>query len=274
MNILSTLQPSPAENFEKHVTNDVRADKRKLNEVRKIDANINAFSNASGSCRVSFGKTVVMCGVKGELTTPSTEFPDHGFVIPNVELPALCSSVFKSGPPGEQAQTATKFLDNLLSCTNLVNREQLCITSDKLVWVLYCDIICLNYDGNLHDACVTALVLALSNVKLPTVTISEESDVPTTDISSMKSLKLSLLPVSSTFALYNKHLLLDPTHEEEEMTSGLMSVVMDEDSKIVYVEKTGGSAINKEQLSDCVVKQARDHSSKIREEFYTHLLKL
>ena len=30
-------------------------------------------------------------------------------------------------------------------------------------WVLYCDLICVNYDGNLLDACVTALTAALRN---------------------------------------------------------------------------------------------------------------
>jgi len=31
------------------------------------------------------------------------------------------------------------------------------------VWVLYCDLICLNFDDNLLDACVTALTAALHN---------------------------------------------------------------------------------------------------------------
>ena len=34
--------------------------------------------------------------------------------VPNLDLTPLCSSNFKSGPPCDQAQVATKFLDNLL----------------------------------------------------------------------------------------------------------------------------------------------------------------
>lgn len=34
-------------------------------------------------------------------------------------------------------------------------------------WVLYCDLICLDYDGNLLDACVTALIAALRICKCP-----------------------------------------------------------------------------------------------------------
>lgn len=33
----------------------------------------------------------------------------------------------------------------------------------QLCWVLYCDIMCLDYDGNLLDACVTSLLAALKN---------------------------------------------------------------------------------------------------------------
>ena len=47
----------------------------------------------------------------------------------------------------------------------MVDREDLCIESDKLTWVLYCDLICLNYDGNVLDASVIALSAALQNGK-------------------------------------------------------------------------------------------------------------
>ena len=31
----------------------------------------------------------------------------------------------------------------------------------QMCWVLYCDMICLNYDGNLLDVCTAALLAAL-----------------------------------------------------------------------------------------------------------------
>ena len=33
----------------------------------------------------------------------------------------------------------------------------------QLVWTLYCDIVCLDYDGNVTDACVLSLLAALNN---------------------------------------------------------------------------------------------------------------
>ena len=33
----------------------------------------------------------------------------------------------------------------------------------QFAWVLYCDLVCLDYDGNLYDACSIALTAALKN---------------------------------------------------------------------------------------------------------------
>lgn len=60
----------------------------------------------------------------------------------------------------------------------------------QLAWCLYCDVICLNYDGNLYDASLIALMAALQNVLLPEVSYDEESERST--ISSDRTLPLKL----------------------------------------------------------------------------------
>lgn len=37
----------------------------------------------------------------------------------------------------------------------------------QYVWCLFCDVVCLNYDGNLTDAALVALVAALQDLRLP-----------------------------------------------------------------------------------------------------------
>ena len=39
--------------------------------------------------------------------------------------------------------------------------EQLCIQAGKAVWVIYADLICINYDGNVLDCAYMALSGAL-----------------------------------------------------------------------------------------------------------------
>lgn len=121
---------------------------------------------------VKQGNTIFTCGIKLELAEPKAEEPNKGtyykhhqsqmpifscpfnlsgFIIPNVDLPPLCHSMFKPGPPSEQAQTAAMFIRDVLSNSECIDHKQLCIAEGKLCWVLYIDLICLNYDGRVLD---------------------------------------------------------------------------------------------------------------------------
>ena len=57
-----------------------------------------------------------------------------GFLVPNVELPPICHSQFRPGPPSEQAQTASNFLRQVIENSRLVNLEDLCVKPGKLAW--------------------------------------------------------------------------------------------------------------------------------------------
>jgi exosome complex component RRP43 len=43
--------------------------------------------------------------------------------------------------------------------------NSLCIEPGKAAWVIYADIMCINYDGNITDAALLALVAALRDSK-------------------------------------------------------------------------------------------------------------
>ena len=58
--------------------------------------------------------------------------------------------------------------------SDIINLEQLCIKPGVACWVLYVDIICLNYDGNVFDAALLALMSALQNLALPTGVVYDE----------------------------------------------------------------------------------------------------
>jgi exosome complex RNA-binding protein Rrp42 (RNase PH superfamily) len=107
------------------------------------------------------GDTIVVAGVKLELAQPKPEEPDLGFVVPNVELPPLCHSQFKPGPPSEMAQCASTFVKRAIANSGLVDLRSLCVSPGKLVWVVHVDMVCLNYDGNVVDCALKAAVAAL-----------------------------------------------------------------------------------------------------------------
>lgn len=92
---------------------------------------------------------------------PAAEKPSEGVFVPNVELPPLCSSKFKPGPPSEQAQVSTKMIADIIENSGCIDVKDLCIAKEHLVWCLYADIVCLDYDGAIIDACLLAIIAAL-----------------------------------------------------------------------------------------------------------------
>ena len=66
---------------------------------------------------VSTSETAVLGGC-GDILCIATysvfTFPVLFLTVPNVELPALCSSQFKSGPPSDLAQTSSVFIYDLV----------------------------------------------------------------------------------------------------------------------------------------------------------------
>lgn len=113
----------------------------------------------------------------------------------NVELSPLCSPEFRPGKPSEKAQALSEWLNGVLttyvggaaSCLAMVavvvhsrwlmrwvcsvslgragvlRPQDLVIEEGGLVWVIYVDLMCLEYDGSLADACLSATLGALDN---------------------------------------------------------------------------------------------------------------
>lgn len=56
----------------------------------------------------------MVCGIKAEIAEPLAETPRNGYIVPNIDLPALCSPSFKPGPPVAEAQVYSNWLNDLL----------------------------------------------------------------------------------------------------------------------------------------------------------------
>lgn len=96
-----------------------------------------------------------------ELAAPNVEEPENGYLIPNIDLTPLCSPKYRSAASTDDAQVLTCHLNNIIRDSKWIDLKQLCIAKEKLVWILYCDITCIDYDGSILDASVVALCAAL-----------------------------------------------------------------------------------------------------------------
>ncbi|CAL8265526.1 unnamed protein product [Merluccius merluccius] len=250
----------PLEYHRSFLKENCRPDGRELVEFRPTTLNIGSISTADGSALVKIGNTTVICGIKMEFANPSVEAPNKGYIVPNVDLPPLCSSGFRHGAPGEQAQAASQFIADVIESSEVVNTEDLCIMRGKLCWVLYCDLMCLDYDGNLLDACIIALLAALKHTQLPEVTVNAETSLPEVDLKTRKPLQVHRHPVASSFCVFdNSVLIVDPTAEEERLSTAQLTVVTDEDERLCSVHKPGGTSLSGERLQECISRAQARH---------------
>ncbi|XP_068187657.1 exosome complex component RRP43 [Antennarius striatus] len=245
----------PLEYHRSFLKENCRPDGRELSEFRTTTLNIGSISTACGSALVKVGNTTVICGIKAELANPTVEAPGKGYIVPNVDLPPLCSTRFRPGPPGEQAQAASQFVADVIESAEIIQTEDLCIDRGKLCWVLYCDLMCLDYDGNVLDACVIALLAALKDTQLPEVTISSETCAPVVNTEKKHRLHIHKHPVSVSFCVFDDSIMVvDPTVEEESLSTAQLTVVMDEEQRLCALHKPGGTPLSGEKLQECISK--------------------
>ncbi|CCF50258.1 hypothetical protein NDA11_003570 [Ustilago hordei] len=219
----------PISYLSRFLDSSVREDGRSLSSFRDATLTLGSISTADGSCFVRIGKTSCIAAIKAEVAPPQLSRPNDGYLIPNVELPAVCSSKFKPGAPGEEAQVLTSRLLALLNSSNLLDREQLRIESAKAVWCLYLDISFICFDGNAMDAAVLAAVAALSDTKLSKACYDADTEQVRSSSSPADRIRLQLddMPFASSFAIFeNTHLLSDPTAFEAALASSHLTIAI------------------------------------------------
>ncbi|XP_003494065.1 exosome complex component RRP43-like [Bombus vosnesenskii] len=244
----------PVKYLQDHLAQDIRPDGRQFLSFRPISVNISSITHADSSAIFKIGNTTVVCGIKAELAAPKAESPECGYIVPNIELPPLCSPKFRPGPPSDQAQVITKLVENILRNSAAIDLKDLCVYKGKLVWVLYCDLVCINYDGSIIDACIGALTATLSTLTLPETLYNVETGRVSVNSTKRIRFLVKALPVSITFAIFNDQLLVaDPTDDEESLCLGRLTIVMNEE-KICCIHKPGGIPISQDLFSKSLSK--------------------
>ncbi|XP_033105988.1 exosome complex component RRP43-like [Anneissia japonica] len=232
----------PREYYRRFLKEDVRPDGRSLEEIRPTILNVGSISTADGSALVKLGHTSVICGIKAAIAKPAAEKPKQGFIVPNVDLPPLCSSRFKPGPPSDQAQAVSQLVADIIKNAGIIDLEDLCIAEDKLCWVLYCDLMCLDYDGNIVDACMIVLMAALKNGEFFWfVCVCVRVCVCYTNICEQQNM-----------CIRDRILIADPTVEEEDLATGVVTIALNENNNLCCLHKPGGSPLTENQLQDCI----------------------
>ncbi|KAF9225023.1 hypothetical protein BS17DRAFT_779465 [Gyrodon lividus] len=229
--------------LDRFLAEGVRPDGREPTEWREVFVNVGSISTADGSALVRMGGTTIVCGVKAEISEPELDSPDVGFIVPNLDLPAMCSPKFKPGPPSEEAQVLSERLNEALVSSDILPLSTLCISSGQAVWCLYIDATCINYDGNAFDAALLAIVAALGNTTLPDATFDPNTSRTTCSRTARVPLALntSRRVVGLSFGCVGgstPSLLADPTSFEEPLLMSAVSVVVCAEGGVASVERS------------------------------------
>ncbi|PVF99752.1 hypothetical protein CPB86DRAFT_730807 [Serendipita vermifera] len=265
---ISTYQRlHPQAYLQSFLAENLRPDGRALTECRKLQISQGSIKTANGSSLVRLGETTIVCGVKAEVAEPELDSPTSGFIVPNVEISAICSPRFKPGPPSEDAQVLSSRLYQAIVKSDIIPPASLCIQPGKAVWVLYIDAVCINYDGNAFDATLLAMQVALGNTKLPRPRFDEERRQTVCSRLETISLPIDTTLISTTFGIFNgSYLLADPTSFEEPLLDSAITVIL-QDQEVITVAQNGLGVTNKTDASSgvAVLRECVDIAKKRQE---------
>ncbi|XP_044468256.1 exosome complex component RRP43 isoform X2 [Mangifera indica] len=246
----------PLRYFERHLAESIRPDARPVGRARDTTVSLGAVACADGSALAKIGSTTMLAAIKMEVMTPSLEGPDEGCVAIDFHLPPICSPNIRPGRPAEAAPVISKQLSDTILSSGMINLKELSLVSGKAAWMVYLDIYCLDADGALFDAALLSAVAACSHLQIPVVSLdfegkivmaSGEQKVEKLEKEAVnkerRKLTLSSIPLSLTCILHKKHILVDPTAEEESIMDTLVTVVLDSSGQLVSLYKPGGPVL-------------------------------
>ncbi len=227
----------------------VRLDGRKADEFRPIKIELNVSSTAEGSAKVTAGETQVIAGCKMGLGKPYDDTPDAGVLMVNAEMLPLSNPEFESGPPSINSIETARVIDRGIRESHSFDTKKLCVSKGEKVWMVQVDVVPVNFDGNLIDIGGLAAMGALLSAKFPTVDKDGKADYHNR---SDKSLEMSHQPLPVTIGKIGKHLIVDPTQEEEKALDARLTIIVMENNDLCALQKGGLSPITEDEMKQMV----------------------
>ncbi|KAH7646536.1 exosome complex component rrp43-like [Dermatophagoides farinae] len=214
-----------------------RHDGRKFDESRHVLVSCDCVTSANGSALIKFGTSSVMCGITTSLVKPNTDKPDEGIIEIDVRF----------------SNTCTNELDNP-DRTTISGYVRECVKKFYHMQNIMLEIICLNMDGSIVDLSLLATLVALKKCKLRKYEIETEFGL-ITPTNEYEKIEIRTCPMLCTFVIIDKHLLIDPTMNEEELSDSTIRMAIDPDSSIdsdclYLLEATGSCTMDQNLLKN------------------------
>ncbi|KAI8853206.1 ribosomal protein S5 domain 2-type protein [Chytridium lagenaria] len=257
----------------KGVEANIRADGRSRLDCRSSTFEIGLITQASGSCRLKIDNgTDVVVGVKVDVgsieATEGVEIneeddndsltvsKDKGKVICTVE----CS-------PSSFKNVDSRYVDDI--CTEyaqMLNRifngnhggldlHALCIIPGTTCWIVYVDVVILEYGGNAFDCIFQAVRGALNDARYPKATVEESAGHYEFEVADEETERLrgvENVPSTVTYFKIGSRSVLDPTPLEEMCSGARLTLAVNSKGNICAVQKGGQGGLEPNLLAEMI----------------------
>ncbi|KAM3281759.1 exosome complex component RRP45A [Capsicum chacoense] len=255
--------------IESALESELRIDGRRPFDYRTLTIK---FAREDGSSEVQLGQTHVMSFVTSQLVQPYRDRPNEGTLSVFTEFSPMADPSFEAGRPSESAVELGRIIDRGLRESRAVDTESLCVVSGKWVWSIRLDLHILDNGGNLVDAANIAALAALLTFRRPECTLGgddgQEVILHPPEVREPLPLIIHHLPIAVTFAFIGEELMvIDPTHHEEAVMGGRMSVTLNANGDVCAIQKAGGHGVMQGVVMQCLriaSVKAGDITSKIK----------
>ncbi|KAK4356504.1 hypothetical protein RND71_025475 [Anisodus tanguticus] len=267
--------------IESALESELRIDGRRPFDYRRVTIKFGRFAilREDGSSEVQLGQTHVMSFVTSQLVQPYRDRPNEGTLSVFTEFSPMADPSFEVGCPSESAVELGRIIDRGLRESRAVDTESLCVVAGKWVWSIRIDLHILDNGGNLVDAANIAALAALLTFRRPECTLGGDDGqevimhppeahwVSNHHVREPLSLTIHHLPIAVTFAFIgDENMVIDPTHHEEAVMGGRMSVTLNSNGEVCAVQKAG-QGVMQSVVMQClriVSVKAGDVTSKIK----------
>lgn len=226
--------------FWKNIKKNIRLDGRTFEDSRNVCIN---FLKDYGHVEISIGFTKVICKITSEIVKPHDRKLKEGILKINLDIDNFIEDNENSDNMSDECLEIKNIIDRVLKTSNIINFESLCIIPGKKVWCICINIMVIENDGNLTDACYLSAYCGLVHFKNHQVRVIKNGDI-IIDKEEINYSPLSILnsPIVTTFAYYEEHdvCLIDPCLHEEEFMSSKISIALNKNGNLISLLKPGG----------------------------------
>lgn len=280
---MGLISPSEKDFINKGIDIDMRNDGRPRIAYRDLTIETGIITQASGSCRLKLSRTDVLIGVKVEIgdiiSTTETDNNieseestnqeknivngqsenDKGRIVCSVECSPSASRDFEGKGSNDINNELSQIMNRVLNGPQGgIDLKNLCIIPGAQCWVIYIDVLVLDYDGNLLDTIFLATRAALYNTRIPKAIVQDigngqmEFEI-SDDIEDAEKVKgWEDVPVIVTLNKIGKKYIVDATAQEELCVDSKIMIAINRNGEVCTIQKSLNGGIDPSILIEMI----------------------